>query len=408
LPPGGDEDTDPSGLKRKRDTYYDNQEDLIEKAAKDDLTLMVRQLHPKAGEFDVFSLFSKVGKVLDVRLIVDERSGKCQGVGYVEMGDQKGFLGGLQLTGSEVCGQAIIVQASLAEKNRLAAAGASSAEIKAFSGTVLPPVADGLKLYVGGLHYDISEEQLKQLFEPFGELSRVDLHREADSTSKGYGFVHFKQAADGHRCIEQMDGFTLAGRAIRVSVSQQNEPASAATQLLLNSMAAQQMLQAGGAGGIAMGEVIAPLDSLDDSSGGGKVTAAQRASIMTKLAEGAGLEVPKETLKAAQTAGLATQEESRCVVLKNMFDRLSDEASSNPNFFNELAEEVRSEVSKTGTVLHCAADKWSNGFVYIKMLAHSEAANLRDLMHGRYFAKNKIIAELMDEALYNKKNKIRA
>ena len=39
---------------------------------------MVRQLHPKTGEFDVFQAFSKAGKVVDVRLISDERSGKCQ------------------------------------------------------------------------------------------------------------------------------------------------------------------------------------------------------------------------------------------------------------------------------------------------------------------------------------------
>ena len=45
-------------------------------------------------------------------------------------------------------------------------------------------------------------------------------------------------------------------------------------------------------------QVIAPLDSLDDSVSGSKVTAAQRASIMTKLAEKAGMDVPAETLKA--------------------------------------------------------------------------------------------------------------
>jgi len=49
--------------------------------------------------------------------------------------------------------------------------------------------------------------------------------------------------------------------------------------------------------------VIAQLDSLDDSvSGRGeKVSAAQRASIMTKLAEKAGMDVPAETLKVHAT-----------------------------------------------------------------------------------------------------------
>jgi len=73
----------------------------------------------------------------------------------------------------------------------------------------------------------------------------------------------------------------------------------------------------------------------------------------------------------------------RCVVLKNMFDRLSDEAQSNANYFTELADDVRQECTKMGTVLHAAADKWSNGFVYLKLLAHTEAARVKEVMHGR-------------------------
>ena len=66
----------PEERKRKRDHYYDDTENLPALAAKDDLTLMVRQLHPKTGDFDVFQAFSKAGKVVDVRLISDERSGR--------------------------------------------------------------------------------------------------------------------------------------------------------------------------------------------------------------------------------------------------------------------------------------------------------------------------------------------
>ena len=85
---------------------------------------MVRQLHPKTGEFDVFEAFSKAGQVVDVRLISDERSGKCQGVAYVEMADLQGATSALMLNGTILRGMPIVVQQSLAEKNRLAAAGA--------------------------------------------------------------------------------------------------------------------------------------------------------------------------------------------------------------------------------------------------------------------------------------------
>ena len=184
---------------------------------------MIRQLHPRVGEFDVFELFSTAGKVVDVRLILDDRTGKCLGVGYVEMADTESFAKGLALNGSVITGQPIIVGSSLAEKNRLAAAGATNKEIKAV-GTVAE-IKEGLRIYVGGLHYEITEDQLRELMLPFGPLERVDLHREPSGSSKGFGFVHFLRADDAQKCIAQMDGFELAGRAMKVSVSAAEKPA---------------------------------------------------------------------------------------------------------------------------------------------------------------------------------------
>jgi len=88
---------------------------------------------------------------------------------------------------------------------------------------------------------------------------------------------------------------------------------------------------------------LAGLDSLDDGMAGGKLNAAQRSAIMARLAANAGIEVPEETRKAAQQSAMmgtinAAEATSRCVILKNMFDRLSEEAQSNPNFFLELVE----------------------------------------------------------------------
>jgi RNA-binding protein 39 len=202
--------------KRKRDTYYDKHEELEELAAKDELTLMVRQLHPRTAEFDVFELFSSVGKVKDVRLIQDERSGKCVGVGYVEMATRQDLAMALGLDGTVLRGMPMVVQVSFAEKNRLAATGASAAEIKAVghgsNGSGGGGGSDaGMKLYVGSLHPSLTEDQLRGVFAPFGQLDRVDVHKTPTGESKGYAFLHFALAADGRKCMAQMDGFSLAG-----------------------------------------------------------------------------------------------------------------------------------------------------------------------------------------------------
>ena len=48
------------------------------------------------------------------------------------------------------------------------------------------------RLYVGSLHFNLTESDIRQVFEPFGELEFVDLHRDPmTGRSKGYAFVQY-------------------------------------------------------------------------------------------------------------------------------------------------------------------------------------------------------------------------
>ena len=81
-------------------------------------------------------------------------------------------------------------------------------------GVMAPPM--GMQLYVGSLHFNLTESDIKQVFEPFGELDFVDLHKDpATGRSKGYAFVQYKRAEDAKMALEQMEGFELAGRQVR-------------------------------------------------------------------------------------------------------------------------------------------------------------------------------------------------
>ena len=192
-----DEDRDDPEPKRKRvDTYYDGLDDagLSNLVAKDDLTVMIRSLHPRTGEFDLFELFSTVGKVNDVKMISDERNGKSLGVAYVEMADEAGVNGAFGLNGHVLSGNPILVQRTLALKNRLASKGANAYEIRTAGNDIakqamLPPGLAGaaaaaaasaaasslvssaaavlnrqmgLKIYVGGLDFAFTDEDLQQ------------------------------------------------------------------------------------------------------------------------------------------------------------------------------------------------------------------------------------------------------
>lgn len=44
-------------------------------------------------------------------------------------------------------------------------------------------------LYVGSLHYNINEQMLKKIFEPFGYVEKLSIQRDDNGLSKGYGFI---------------------------------------------------------------------------------------------------------------------------------------------------------------------------------------------------------------------------
>ena len=67
-------------------------------------------------------------------------------------------------------------------------------------------------LYVGSLHFNLSESDIKQVFEPFGELDFVDLHKDPTTgRSKGYAFIQYVGRIRSQRVV-----VTLAALAINV------------------------------------------------------------------------------------------------------------------------------------------------------------------------------------------------
>ncbi|XP_057282511.1 probable RNA-binding protein 23, partial [Pezoporus wallicus] len=74
-----------------------------------------------------------------------------------------------------------------------------------------------MRLYVGSLHCNITKEMLRGIFEPFGKIESIVLMRDPDTgQSKGYGFITFSEAECARRALEQLNGFELAGRPMRV------------------------------------------------------------------------------------------------------------------------------------------------------------------------------------------------
>jgi cold-inducible RNA-binding protein len=75
-----------------------------------------------------------------------------------------------------------------------------------------------MKLYVGNLSYDITEEDLKQKFSEYGEVDTVSIITDRDSgRPKGFAFVEMSSKAQAEAAIAGLNGQMINDRTIVVN-----------------------------------------------------------------------------------------------------------------------------------------------------------------------------------------------
>ena len=74
------------------------------------------------------------------------------------------------------------------------------------------------KLYVGGIPYSTTEDDLKAVFAEFGEVtSSAIIIDKMTGRSKGFGFIEMANDADADKAIEEMNGKDFKGRTLTVN-----------------------------------------------------------------------------------------------------------------------------------------------------------------------------------------------
>ncbi|MDP1835824.1 MAG: RNA-binding protein [Chlamydiales bacterium] len=74
-----------------------------------------------------------------------------------------------------------------------------------------------MKLYVGNLSYDATEEELKELFGEFGDVVSVKLVSDRyTGRPKGFGFVEMGSRDGGQKAIAALNGKDFRSRAMSV------------------------------------------------------------------------------------------------------------------------------------------------------------------------------------------------
>uniref|UniRef100_A0A7S3GNQ6 RRM domain-containing protein n=1 Tax=Spumella elongata TaxID=89044 RepID=A0A7S3GNQ6_9STRA len=212
------------------------------------------------------------------------------------------------------------------------------------------------KVFIGGLPYNLTDEQIMELMGAFGPIKSFHQVRDPGSiTSKGYGFCEYVNPANAEAAIAGLNGMALGEKTLSVRLATQG--ASAAT-----AGAAQQQQQfLGGLGGMAPGMGI--------------------------YGAGAGAFVPPP--QAAQMGGVPP---TRVLRLSNMVTR---EDLYNEAEYVDIKEDVRLECLQYGKVLSVVMPRVKEGYsaaaeclIFVEFEAVEGAMAAAKVLNGRKFAEN--------------------
>jgi RNA recognition motif-containing protein len=75
-----------------------------------------------------------------------------------------------------------------------------------------------MNIYVGNVSYDVSEENLRQAFEAFGQVTSARIIKDKyTGQSRGFGFVEMGEQAQAQAAINSLNGKELLGKQMSVN-----------------------------------------------------------------------------------------------------------------------------------------------------------------------------------------------
>jgi RNA recognition motif-containing protein len=81
-----------------------------------------------------------------------------------------------------------------------------------------------MSIYVGNLSYDVTQENLNEVFAEYGSVKRVQLPTDRETGRlRGFGFVEMGTEAEETAAIEALDGAEWMGRDLKVNKAKPRE-----------------------------------------------------------------------------------------------------------------------------------------------------------------------------------------
>lgn len=379
----------PARKKREGSGYggFSGRVDSVEKS------VVVTGVPSEADERLLFAHFSAFGTINDVK-VVSNHHDVATGVVVIEFGQEEGVARASSLLPpyNEILGKTVQVKRadSMLPASAIAKAKQQRAAIEAPASVTLPldPIlAQAKKLHITNLRAVVTEDDMRGIFKPFGEIERIVMNKEEC-------WITFATNSAARDAMGSMQNFQLVGQELRIALigPDSGVPALAA------------------ADGVNI--------SNDTDFGATKPgknaasTAQNRLDLMQKLIDSRGQPftpglVPPVIISGdngvptlpppARPGGPGT----RTLLLQNMYTPAEVDLTKEPNFYDELREDTQEEVGKHGKVLHIVVDpRGGVGQIYVCY----ESSHMRDAavtsLNGRWFEGKKITAMGIDDGIW--------
>ena len=75
-----------------------------------------------------------------------------------------------------------------------------------------------MNIFVGNLPFSATDQSVRELFEPFGEVDSVNIIKDRETNrSRGFGFVEMSNSAEAQAAINDLNGKEMDGRALNIN-----------------------------------------------------------------------------------------------------------------------------------------------------------------------------------------------
>ena len=172
--------------------------------------VFVKNLEASIDSKNLYDMFSSFGTILSCKVATDPSTGQSKGYGFVQYESEESAQDAInQLNGMLADGRKIFVGLHMRRQNR---------EVKFTN------------VYIKNLPTEFTDDDLRQQFAPFGEITSAVVMRHSDGASKCFGFVNFEKPECAAEAVQKLNGKSMDDKVLYVGRAQKKEERQAELQ----------------------------------------------------------------------------------------------------------------------------------------------------------------------------------